>query len=141
MSNDNVIDSVAREYAGFSLADSEEDTDNEEGEYTSCARVMKRWFEELLATYVGQQPTIYRLAEAKVLLTDRFFSFWVSVPKAQRIGSRNRKGLFATYEEAYQKLRVMELTLIPGQIFAPPAPPPPRPELGLTLGEVLGEMN
>ena len=105
MSYDPVIREVAREYMSFALTDIEDPTESIQRAYTPSALALKQWSDMLHTTYIGHQPTVYRIAEAKVLLIDRFFSLWHSAPRGERNGGRGRKGLFDILEEAHGRLR------------------------------------
>jgi hypothetical protein len=145
MASDEVIDAVVREYAHFYLEDVEDEPVDEYVDYCAYAQIFHRWCGELLSQFVDSGPTPVRLAQAKVLLQDRYFGLRASVPKSHRnrMGGHGHICIFQVYEQAYQKIRLVELTLTPPQVVVPTPPPPqaaPKPALlGITLGEVLGE--
>ena len=145
MASDDVIDAVVREYANFYLEDAEDEPRNEYLNHCAYAQIFHRWSGELLSQFVETSPTPVRLTQAKVLLQDRYFGLRASVPKSHRnrMGGHGHVCIFQVYEQAYQKIRLVELTLTPPQVIVPTPPAPqlaPKPALlGITLGEVLGE--
>lgn len=141
MSTDNVLDLVVREFANFHLEDAEEETSGPSYEnHCEYARLFHHWGLELLAEYVQTNPTPMRLAQAKVLLLDRYFDWRASVPKSHRnrIGENGHICLHHTLELIFLKIRLVQLSIMPVQIFtSPPPPPPPAPPqiAGIFLGE------
>lgn len=87
-----------------------------------------KWKEELIAG-VSQNPTESNINFAKFQLQERYFAFFVSVPKLHQnhIGVRgNHTCLFQVYYQGYQSLHILSLTISPVKIY-PPAPPQPAP--------------
>lgn len=139
---DRVIDSIAREFEGYSLQDVEEEPEEPYINYCTPARVFKQWTLEMLAEYLSRTPTPIQLAQAKVLLVDRYFEWRATVSKSHRnrVGENGHVCIFHVFEQAYQQIRMVQLTVTPPQLMVP-APPvkPPTQIQGITLGEVLGE--
>lgn len=140
MSNDPIIESVAREFASFSLDEADEEQVGTLGNYCQHAQLFHQWTEELLETYVRTGPTPTRLAQAKVFLTDRFMEWRALVPKSHRnrIGDNGHICVFHVFERGWQQIRTVELRLIPPLYLPPPAPRLPQIG-GIMLGEVIGE--
>lgn len=140
MTTDNVIDTVAREFADFCLEDAEEETSDPHANYCRDARIYDGWTADLLSTYVYNGPSLVSLTQAKVLLVDSFFDWRSSVPKSHRnrIGENGHFCIFHVFERAMHKIRLAQLTLSPPQLFvpAPPLPTPSPPQIaGIFLGE------
>lgn len=147
MSTDRVLDAVVREFADLHLEDvNEENTGPSYENHCGYARLFHHWGTELLVEYIHTDPTPMRLAQAKVLLVDRYFEWRSTIPKSHRmpLGEKGHICLHQVFEQFFLKIRLVQLSVMPVQIFTLPTPPPPPPArpsalLGITLGEVLGE--
>jgi hypothetical protein len=93
------------------------------------------WAEGLCNT-VEQERDIVSVNQSKVLLLDRYFAYRSSVPNAHknRIGAVGHFCIFHVFELAYNRLRIVELSITPPLLFLPPPPPPPPQILGIGLG-------
>jgi hypothetical protein len=92
---------------------------------------------DVLVSSVSQEPTIVTVNQAKILLQDKWHDWRSIAPQRHRnhLGDRGYICLFQVYEQAYQHLRVLELSLTPPLLFIP-APPPPTPQIPeIFLGE------
>lgn len=63
--------------------------------------------------------------QAKLLLTDKYFDYRSSVPQMHRDRiHRGHRCILVVFTEAYQRIRIAELSLTPPMLFLPePAPP------------------
>ncbi len=115
------------------------------------ARKFSEWAEELCAGAI-QGQTIIGINQAKVQLLDKFFEWRTFAPKRHRnyaaTGANGPIGhtcIFHVFEAAYDRLKVLELSLTPPLLFLPPptpppAPPPPPPQIaGVFIGELHDE--
>ena len=100
------------------------------------ANKISTWSDELLAN-CAKEPIIVLVNQMKVLLLDQFFSWRQVVPKSHRnrIGEVGHRCIFHVFEEAYQRLKTIELELTPPLLFLPPPPTPPQLE-GIFIGEL-----
>lgn len=106
------------------------------------AQKFQEWAQELCIK-ATQNPTIVSVNQNKVLLIDRYFEWRSFSPKKHR----NYTGaahtcIFHVFEMAYNRLKVVELSLTPPMLFIPPPPPPPLPPptiAGVFIGELDGE--
>jgi hypothetical protein len=98
------------------------------------ARQFAEWAANLISE--SQRPTLVELNQAKVMLTDRYYEWRSYVPKGHRnrIGPGGHRCIFHVFEQTYQKLKVIELSLTPPPLFLPPPPPPPPQIPSLFLG-------
>lgn len=98
------------------------------------------WAEELIQQ-VTQHPTDVAVNVAKLHLCERYWSWFVSVPRPHQnqIGHRDHHVcIFQVYRDAYFKLHAIGLSLTPLRLVEPPLPvsPPPAPQIaGIVLGE------
>ncbi|HEX9987305.1 MAG TPA: hypothetical protein VGE45_02370 [Chloroflexia bacterium] len=92
------------------------------------ARKFTIWAEGL-CVHVTEDPSIISINQAKVLLLDKYMEWRSFVPKRHRTYTRNAHTcIFHVFEIAYDRLKVVELSLTPPMLFLPvPAPPPPPP--------------
>ena len=93
------------------------------------------WTENLMKSF--EKPDIIRINQAKILLMDKFFDWQRFVPQShrQRLGVHGHTCIFQILEKAYERLRIMELSLTPPIYFLPENPIKPPNFLGLVLGE------
>jgi hypothetical protein len=91
----------------------------------SCpnARKFAKWADKLVST----SQTLIEVNQAKVLLLDRYFELRNYVPKSHRnrVGPGGHRCIYHVFEQTYEKLKVIELSLTPPLLFLPPPPPPP----------------
>jgi hypothetical protein len=96
-----------------------------------------KWAQDLCSEYCD---TTIRIAQAKVLLIDKYEEFRRSVPKECRHHAAE-EGHFCiwhvAFEYAYRHLRQAELRLTPPMLFLPTPPPPKQvPQVqGIWVGE------
>src|SRR5512139_544207 len=102
------------------------------------AQTFSEWVEELLQ--VTLDPNIVTINQAKVQLVDKFFEWRRFVPRSHRrhLGETGHICVYQVFVSAYERLKVVELSLTPPMLFIPPPPlpPPPPPQIaGIFLGE------
>jgi hypothetical protein len=105
------------------------------------ARKFAEWSASLIS--VSQEPSLVEVNQAKVLLLDKYFEWRSHVPKSHRnrVGPGGHRCIYHVFEQTYEKLKVIELSLTPPLLFLPPPPPPPPPTpqiAGLFLGGLDG---
>src|SRR5436190_5780084 len=114
----------------------------EQPNYCVYARKFSEWANELCVG-ATQDPTIVRINQGKVLLVDKYMQWKASVPKRHRMYTGSGHDcIFHVFETAYDRLRVIELSLTPPMLFIPAPPPPPLPPptiAGVFLGELDGD--
>jgi hypothetical protein len=102
------------------------------------ARKFAEWSATLVST--SQRPHLVEVNQAKVLLLDKYFEWRSHVPKSHRdrVGPGGHRCIYHVFEQTYEKLKVIELSLTPPLLFLPPPPPPPPQIAGLFLGGMDG---
>lgn len=117
-------------------------SDEEQPDYCVYARKFNEWAQELCIS-ATQQSSIVSINQNKVLLLDKYMQWKASVPRRHRAYTGSGHAcLFSVFERAYDRLRVLELSLTPPMLFipsppVPPPPPPPPPQIaGVFIGEV-----
>ena len=141
MCADHVIEADAREFAHFSLADPDEEKASLYEDYCEYAQLFDEWAQELIRHHVTNRPDSTTIEKAKVLLTDRYFDWRVTVPKnhRDRLGTSRHICVMAVFVEHYERLRVLALRAAPS-VYAPAAPVKQFREVsGIYLGEILEE--
>ena len=107
------------------------------------ARKFAQWSASLIET--SEKPELVTINQAKVLLIDKYFEWRTYVPKSHRnrVGPGGHRCIYHVFEQAYEKLRVIELSLTPPLLFIPPPPHPlPPPQIaGIFLGDVEGRLD
>ncbi len=108
------------------------------------AQKFQEWTQDLCIK-VAQIPSIVSVNQFKVLLIDKYFEWRSFSPKRHRNYTGTAQGshtcIFHVFETAYNRLKVVELSLTPPMLFLPPPPvppPPPAPPVqisGIFLGE------
>jgi hypothetical protein len=107
-------------------------------DYCPYAEQFHGWAEALWRT-ATQRATVVSINQAKVLLLDKYFEWRAAVPKAHRNHLSSSTGhtcIFYVFEEAYERLKVVELSLAPPMLFLPEPPPPPPQIAGIFIGNV-----
>lgn len=104
-----------------------------------------QWAEELCAG-ATQHPTIVGINQAKIQLIDKYFEWRTFAPKRHRsymfTGANSHVCLWHVFEAAYDRLKLLELSLTPPMLFVPapppplPPPPPPPQIAGIFIGEL-----
>ena len=99
------------------------------------AQKFSAWVEKLLAREARENSIIF-VNQAKVMLVDRYFEWRSVVPKRHRI--RRHQCITQVFEGAYERLKAIELALMPPLLFLPPPPssPPPAQIAGIFMGEL-----
>ncbi len=104
-----------------------------------CSHALKfsEWADQLYVE-VTKEPKIAIVNQGKLLLQDKYFEWRQSVPQNHR--SHSGKGhicISQVYEQAYQRLRAVELSLKPVVL-----PDEPRPQFaGIILGQLEEELR
>jgi hypothetical protein len=107
-----------------------------EPDYCPYAEQFHRWADGLCET-ATQRATVVSLNQGKILLVDRYFQMRATVPKSHRNHLSGRSGhtcIFQVFEESYERLRAVELSLTPPMLFLPEQPRPPQ-IAGIFIGE------
>lgn len=123
-------------------------TTSSEGEgptYCVYAGKFNAWAQELCVG-ATQSPSVVSINQSKVLLVDKYMEWRSFVPKRHRAYTGNTHVcIFHIFEIAYDRLKVVELSLTPPMLFLP-TPPPPLPSLppppqiaGVFIGELEDE--
>lgn len=100
----------------------------------TLGRQFRQWTDGLLRR-MGTTPSQPELARAKVLLTDRYFSFREASSAEHRGSSQtNHLCIYDTFVYGYEQIREIEL-MLPAtlELYAGPAPVEPRQFNGLVL--------
>lgn len=99
------------------------------------------WTSVLYAN-VAQNPSIVFVNQAKILLLDKYFEWRSFAPKSHRnhLGANGHICLFQVFVEAYERLKVMELSLTPPLLFLPSSSSPPQ-IAGIFIGEMEEKTN
>jgi hypothetical protein len=107
----------------------------EQPDWCVFAFAFSDWIERLNQEIVTDDPTVVAVNQAKVLLIDKYFEWRSIVPKnhRNRIGEVGHTCIFHVFEQGYERLRAIELALMPPLLFSPPKPAPPP---GLYLGNL-----
>ncbi|MBN1813646.1 MAG: hypothetical protein JXA14_17535 [Anaerolineae bacterium] len=97
------------------------------------------WASGVLAK-VQQKRDVVTVNQAKLLLADKYFQYFQTVPQSHRyhLSPRGHRCVFQAFLEAYKQLKAFELSITPPMIFIPPPPPkpPPPPQIeGIWIGE------
>jgi len=98
------------------------------------ARKFAEWAATLIET--SKESGVVSVNQAKVLLIDKYFEWRSYVPKnhRNRVGLGGHRCIYHVFEQAYEKLKILELSLTPPLLFLPPSPPPPAQIAGIFLG-------
>ena len=90
------------------------------------AAQFRQWADQLCAEHCG---SVLEIAQAKVLLLDKYFDWKNFVPRIHRYhsGDRGHFCIAHVFEHAYCQLRLAELALTPPMLFLPKPPAPPAP--------------
>ena len=116
----------------------EEDEEHPLGDRALCtyAEQFLQWTESL---YVEHSTTAIKIAQAKVLLLDKYYDWRNYVPRAHRFHAteRGHACIYHVLDYAYRKLRLAELAQTPPLLFVP-RPPPPPPAAPVLEATILG---
>jgi hypothetical protein len=102
------------------------------------ARKFSEWAGQLCVK-AAQEADIVSVNQAKVLLLDKYFEWRNAVPKSHRnrLGDNGHSCIFQAFGEAYERLKVVELSLTPPMLFLPSpsqSAPPPAQIAGVFIG-------
>lgn len=102
----------------------------------SYALAFSNWAVQALD--VSQDPTIYAVTKAKLLLVDRYFEWYSIAPSRHRyhFSPNGHTCIFQVFIQCYQRLKALELSLTPLLLIEPPPPPPPPQIAGIFLGDL-----
>jgi hypothetical protein len=83
--------------------------------------------------------TLIKIAQAKVLLLDKYYDWRDYVHRSHRFhtGEQGHFCIFHVLDYAYRRLRLAELSLTGPMLFVP-KPPPPAPPPSMPAGTILG---
>ena len=86
------------------------------------AQQFKDWFDELLASEA--ETTLPFIHQVSVFLMKRYFQWRKHVPKNHRnlVGDRGHTCIFHIFEQSYEQLAVLELSMTPKTQFFPQDP-------------------
>lgn len=100
------------------------------------------WTAQLCRSLSSQpgQPTVEAIRYSRLLLVERFMEWRSAVPLSHRnrLGTTGHRCLFWVFEQAYELLKVAELSLSPPPLVLPTPPSDPRPVpqiAGIFIGE------
>jgi len=120
MHSDPVIAAAAAEYAALTLGSGDDSETRADPYDNHCeyARAFAQWAVEMVHSYVHDGEPL-RLAQAKILLVDKYFEFHSYAPKSHkdRTSEKGHICLYHVFVEVYRKIRMKELTLAPPKIF------------------------
>lgn len=126
------------------------ESEKEEGPlYCVYARKFSLWAEELCVGVINNPTgaTVVSINQSKVLLVDKYMEWRSFVPKRHRLYTGNQHVcIFHVFETAYDRLKVVELSLTPPMLFLPAPPPqplapPPSPPPPQIAGVFIGEFD
>ena len=108
-----------------------------ETEWCQLAQYFLDWVDWLFKKIISEKPNIILVNQAKLLLSDKYFEWRSYAPKSHRdrIGSRGHNCIFQVFVQAYERLKLLELSLTPPKLFLPSEPPPPQ-IAGIFLGDL-----
>lgn len=117
--------------------------------FCAYAEQFNAWIERLLVTVAQDKDKpnyegLVAVHKAKLLLLDKYFEWRNFVPKAHRyrLSTQGHRCLYSVFEDGYNQLRLIELSLTPPLLVTsavptyPRLPPPVYQIAGITLGEM-----
>lgn len=127
MSTDPVIAAVMDEYADFRpLTEEDEATDQSDAFISYCAdgKAYWRYTDEVLTKYVRGTTNEIRLAQAKVLITDRYLEFraYAAKPHRDKVGDKGHVCLYQVWIASMHEVRTKQLALEPPKVVKLVAP-------------------
>lgn len=95
-----------------------------EPELCEFAQFFNTWVEWLFKEIISDKPTVISVNQAKILLADKYFEWRSLVPKSHRdrISYRGHNCIFQIFVQAYERIKLIELSLTPPMLFFPPEP-------------------
>jgi len=96
--------------------------------YCSHAQHLSDWIDWLYEDIVGDQPTIFEVKQAKLLLSEQYLEWRNAVSLRHRdlLSKRGHICLYEVFVDGFNRLKTTELSLRPALLFEPPRPPPPQ---------------
>ena len=118
---------------GLEVAEPEDDT------ICIYALSFQKWIDEL-ANLMDHSNAV-AVNQAKILLTDKYFDWERLVPQThrQRLGVHGHTCIYQVFKLAYDKIRILELSIVPPPLYLPPQPPPTIPKPPNIAGIFIGE--
>lgn len=114
--------------------------------FCSYATQFNSWAQQLISSVEqgADQERLLALYKAKLLLLDKYFDWRNFVPKSHRyrLSTQGHRCLYSVFEDTYNQLRLIELSLTPPLLVAStghsPArlPAPVYQIAGIALGEL-----
>jgi hypothetical protein len=120
MTNDPVIAAVADEYADVVFfEDEQEEQADPFAHYCSASKALWRYTEDVLNKYVRGTTDPMRLAQAKVLVTDRYLEARAYTSKVHRdkIGDKGHICLYQVWLAAMHEILTKQLALEPPNVL------------------------
>ena len=104
----------------------------EEPNFCPFAQEFSKWT-DILFQVITKEPSVIAINQAKVQLVDKYFSWFIYVPKNHRfrLGMRGHTCIFQVFVDAYVQIKEIELSITPPLLYEPP---PPQ-IAGIFLGE------
>lgn len=132
MTDDPVIRAVLDKYPDtIHLSDVGEapEQTNPFAQYCTDSKAYWHYTDEVLNRYVRGSTDQIRLAQAKVLLTDRFLDFRAYATREHRdkLGDKGHTCLYQVWIAAMHEIRTKQLTLDPPRVMKLVAPKPEAP--------------
>jgi hypothetical protein len=96
----------------------------QEPELCEFAQFFNSWVEWLFDEIISEKPSVIAVNQAKILLADKYFDWRTLVPKSHRnhISYRGHNCIFQIFVQAYDRIKLVELSLTPPMLFIPPEP-------------------
>lgn len=126
MTTDTVLAEISREFMDFSLGDGAEDEQDEAlANYCADGLAFHRYTEDVLTRYVRGSTDIVRIAQAKVLVLDRYLEFRVYASKSHKdkLGDKGHVCLYQVLIQGMHEIRAKQLTLEPPEVLMVPPKP------------------
>ena len=132
------VNDMWHRHEDFAFAEAVEET------YCEAAKAFAPWVDDLMERTTASGSAI-AVNQAKVLLLDRYWAWYASLPQKHRnhIGQRSRHTcIFQVFSEGYMRLRALELSITPPRVIEqPPSLPTPRPSIVEVPALFIGELD
>jgi hypothetical protein len=137
MNTDPVITAVAAEYANVMFFEDESEPAEQPDPfalYCDDSKAYWHYTDEVLNRYVRGNTDLMRLAQAKVLITDRYLDYRAYATREHRdkLGVKGHICLYQTWIAGMHEVRTKQLSLNPPRVLKivtskpePPSLPPP----------------
>lgn len=126
MSDDPIISAALKEYADFTLLDEADEPVQADPfvEYCSDSKAYWRYTDEVLNKYVRGTTDLMRLAQAKVLISDRYVEFRAYATREHRdkLGGKGHICLYQVWIASMHEVRTKQLALEPPKVLKFVAP-------------------